>query len=374
MSGLQPTASKTALLLECSRPFDPETEIEERETGAAAEYGTAFHAIMHQAFVTGAAMPAGTEYERLLVIPDRYNTSVEVARGLAAHVREAETCLRTWMAGANPWGLKLKVESAEKPRAVRLSRDGVESRRSCKFEASTHVYDLRPGEIGGTPDLVLIAKRDPQVKVHLPWRVVVDYKTGTSEDFSNPETPQMRTLALLTAADAVAILHTPREGIPVVYARDLEHQDCLQHEEKLRQALSRIGDGSMRPGPWCKRCPARPGCPTDNAEVAKATTALVKQIGNGLKDLRELDIGKIHQMLPAADRGLDLMRAEIKELVRSGEIIERPDGKTLQIVNRTVERMASKGDFQKAMAADEFEKLRAAGLVKTTTEERLEAK
>jgi hypothetical protein len=379
--GLQPTASKTALLLECQRPFDPETEIEEREPNEAATYGTKFHAAMLRV-MTGQRWA---------------DTDLDFVR----HVDAARECLQTWM-NDNVFERKFKIAKigpkrkefdAERPRALQIYLDAFDGAsyhahmRSPAFDEETHQYDLRPGEIGGTTDLVLIDKSG--------FRVVVDYKTGAKEwdnygddqdpddsDFSDPRTPQMLTLAEMTGAQAVAILHAPKDGIPVIYAREVEtsfafgvfHAELSKHVAALGKAMSRVGDGSMRPGPWCKRCPAKQGCPTNNAEVAKATTALVRQIGNSAIDTRCLDIGKIHQLLPQAERGLKLMRDEIKERVRSGEVIERPNGKTLQIVERTVERMAGKGDFQKAMTEEEFEKLRAKGLVKTTTEERLEAR
>ena len=87
--------------------------------------------------------------------------------------------------------------------------------------------------------------------------MVVDYKTGVYEDYSDPLTPQMLTLALQTRADAVAILHTPRMGIPVVYASEATPDLIDAHRMRLIRALFRIGDGSMRPGHWCRWCRVR---------------------------------------------------------------------------------------------------------------------
>lgn len=475
--GIQVTASKVHLLLECARPFDPATEIEPEEKGEGAEYGELFHDAMRQFATT---KDGGT---------------ITISKEVYDHAKRSWDRLTGWMAGDNPFGLVFRIVEAEKPRAMGINETGVSYRHAkVKFDSATHTYDLRANEIGGTADLVLEdvetirpvktipgyhvssygrvfsdwvpgkrpatrstvlrplspgrlksghlvilpGKRSTVKLVHRlvleafvgkcpdgfearhldddpennflsnlawgtrsenmkdayanghrgdiprrektggrPFRVVCDHKSGIRDwtdrsdrpDFSRPERiPQTIVLAAMVDADAVAVLHSPRDGFPIIYAAKV---DLYPWWDQFIAAYGRIGDGSMRPGPWCTHCPARPGCPTNNAEVSKNTKALVKVVNEGMVDATDLDDGRIHMLLSSAERGLKLYRDSLKERVRAGEVIERPDGKTLTIVKRTSERIASKDAFAKAGKLDE---IRALGLVNVTEEERLEAK
>ena len=121
MSGLQVTASKVGLLLECVRPFDPKLDPEPDAPGEAALYGTEFHREMH-----------------------RTMNGLRRARGpAAAHVLRAWGVLSPWLWNS-PWG-RLHIESAEQPLATLLVG---EITRLCRFEEAGHRYDLLPGEIG----------------------------------------------------------------------------------------------------------------------------------------------------------------------------------------------------------------------------------
>jgi hypothetical protein len=351
--GIQPTASKSDLLLNCQYPFDPALDLGEPEPpGEVAEYGTDFHWKLH------AALQGATPADN--------------------HVKGSLSIIQGFMAGENPWGYKFEATSMETPLALRIKALGPArvtwAARQVDFSAEGHSYSLAPGDIGGTADLVL--DRVPSGgKVAGAFRVVWDHKTGSGEDYTQPaKKGQMLTLALATDADAVAILHTPRGSIPAVYADPVSPVRLKEHAFKLDAALKRIGDGSLRPGPWCKWCPARPVCPTNNADLAKAGRDLVKVFG-GDKLLAEIDLGKVHQLLPAADKLFEQLRAELKERVRAGEVIQRPDGKTLEIQTVTAERVVGKADLFKAFAPLGGEaKARELGLVKSSVQERLVAK
>ena len=366
MNTLQATASKSDLLLNCQYPFGPEAEIEERETSEAAEYGTAFHKWMY--------------FE--MVVRPRGQLSSPCPPEFAQHISDSAKVLRKWMSGENPWKTAFRVVSGETHRATRFRVSGVTS-RECDFDESSHTYALKPGEMGGTDDLLLEsdyaegyshkAGGTPRV------RVVLDYKSGSYEDYSDPKSlPQMLTLALQTAADGIAILHTPKDGLPVVYSVEVSSSELVAHAKKLRRALARIGDGSLRPGAHCKYCPAKPGCPTNNTEVAKAGKALLRLAGAGTSLVfPDIDLGKVHQLLPQADKLFATLRSELRERVRSGEVIERPDGKTLELVTHTEERISKKA-FVDALGAAKaerrFEKLRAEGVLVKTEVEQLRAK
>jgi hypothetical protein len=362
---LQITASKVGLLLECQRPFDPEVELDPEEIGEGALYGTEFHRLM-------ARMREG---HRDAVVGQ-----------MGPHLKAAWECLQKWLGGDNEWG-KFEIVSGEQPLASRFlpaGRAHLVFSRHCDFQEEGHHYDLKPGEIGGTPDLlarrVKVAKNDPiGDSTIFDIFAVIDYKTGSYEDYSNPKTPQMLTLALQTGADIVAILHTPPGGLPVVYARQVTREELIAHAKRIQKARHRIGDGSMRPGGYCRWCPAKGSCPTQVGELIQKTTALAEAaIGRaGISADTMPDLGRFLPMATELEKLLKVARDFAKEEVRNGAVIERADGKvyTLQTVTReSLSKSSVVEALGKTAGEKEIDRLRELGVIKTTTYEELRAK
>lgn len=351
---MQPTASKTTLLLNCARPFEQDVEVEKDEPGEAAEYGTIWHATMH--WLLFSPHPAN-----LLKAAKTVTDGIERFPEVRASVMAAEKLLRAWLAGDNPWKEKFTIVSGEQPRAMQFYPGGRRARRTT-LALDTHTYDLRPKdegmgettEIGGTEDLVVKSKNR---------RVVIDYKTGDYGAFDNPAAlDQMLTLALMTRSTGAAILHAPRGLPPIIYADDIPPESLRQHSKQLRQALQRAGDGSMRPGKWCERCPAKVSCPAQDARLIRSATTLVKQV-SALSTATPLertaeDLGHFHLMLTELQRLAGRARDEIRMRVEAGEVIERPDGKTLVLIEKQYERL-SKSSILEALGKEKGEKLLA---------------
>lgn len=350
--GIQPTASKTDLLLQCARPFSEGVEIEAREPGEAALYGTAIHKEL-ESLALGASLDSVSE-----------------------HARQAWGALQRFLEGENPWGETFKIVRAEIHQAW---KPGGAVRNGVAFDEGAHTYHLRPGEIGGTPDLVLLSD-----KGHF---VVLDYKTGAGiagDWANNPRTGQLLTLFGMSIGGrnrggdgGVAILHTPKGGIPVVYCKPVTEMELKRHTARLKVAMSRVDDGSLRPGPECKYCPARVGCPAKDGELLKSAGALVRKVvgSEGLRD--RVDPGAFHALLTELDKLIATARARFKEEVREGTVIERPDGKVLQIVTREVERVSKKKVLEvlgKKEGERELSRWRDIGVLTKEIEERLEAK
>ena len=346
--GKQITASNTALFLQCQRPFDPDTPIDPDDRDkSAADYGTKLHKALEERI-------QGRPYH----CPDE---------SFHQHSAEALERLKSWMA-KSPWG-SLEVEAAEIPYATRIVTPKKIVSRICDFDESTHTYALREKEFGGTFDLLLRTRKGK--------RVVLDIKTGLHGEFSDPSlVPQMRTLALQTGAVGVAVLHTPQGLPPVVYANDINSKELADHAGKLHLQMSRVGDGSLRPGPECKYCPAASSCPAKQGEVLAATGALVKASGQAITRGR-ISRGELHLLLSNIDNLKSRVMAELKEQVRDGALIERPDGKVLELVKFDRESL-SKSSVVRALGKLEGEKvldmLREKGCIETFEVEQLRAK
>ncbi len=363
----QVTASKTALLLECSRPFADGVETQHEEPSEAMRYGSALHEVLELS-------PNRKDSER---IAKKWGAD---HAELYPHAVRTLACLKKWMAGDNIFEEVFHVIGRETHRATKLMSEnpyyGEKTKtRECDFDSEAHTYDLRPGEFGGTDDLVV--ESHAHSLTHGVRRVVIDYKSGDYGDFHKPsEMPQMLTLALQTQADAVAILHSPREGVPVMYV-DAVPSDVLEaFADKLRTAMARIGDGSLRPGPWCQRCSARIGCPAGDADLLKKANALIKVAVTSEEMGRPLDKGRFHVFLQELDRLAKRAKEVLKADVKAGEIIVRPDGQILVLNERSAESL-SKASIVRALGKQKgealIESLRKKGCVSTSTWEELRA-
>ena len=356
MSANQVTASRIYLLLECSRPFDPNVETVREEPTEAMRYGSAFHEVLE--------LNAGPKDVR--AIAKKWGID---ATELAQHATRALLYLKKWMAGDNIWGETFRAVFKEQHLATRVSVDAqrVDS-RECDFDAETHHYDLQPGEFGGTSDLVVRSSART---------IVVDYKTGDFGEFHTPsKIPQMLALALQHHADGVAILHTPRGAMPVMHAETVSGEELGRFVERFELARFRIGDGSLRPGPWCTRCPARESCPAKDGELLTRASSLIKHTISREELGKPVDKGAFHMFLGELARLEKRAREVLKADVKAGEVIARPDGKVLVIREKTVESLSKSSIVEalgKAKGEKEIERLRKLGCVRSDTREELHA-
>jgi hypothetical protein len=362
--GAQVTASRVHQLLKCARPFDPDVELEEDDPGEPARYGSAAHELMDIIVQSGSL-----DLEDAVNAVTKWALPPGLAKELLVHVQDAAHTLQKWLIKDNPWGEKFSLVDTE----VHLAWNPATGKaRGVAFDEETHHYELLPGEIGGTYDLLVKSKNRT---------VVLDYKTGDYGVFHEPARyPQMRTLALMTGATSVAILHTPRGGVPpVVYADDIVADDEQDFLKQLRAAMARIGDGSLTPGKeQCKYC--RAICIAKNAslvEDASKSVAMVLGSPGGLSPRSAEDLGRFHMMLGDLKRLADAARADLKARVLAGEVIERPDGKVLVIEEREYETV-SKSSIVDAMGKVGGEKLitalRKKGCLKVGVRQELHAR
>src|SRR5580704_1250358 len=336
----QLSASKTDLFLQCQRPFaddTPEPDEDDRPK-AARDYGTQFHKAL-EVWVSG-------------------HGHIDDPK-VIAHAKAAMVFLQNWMTNY-PSG-PLNVIWTEKHLATRLLKSGIKT-RACEFDEATHTYALRLGEIGGTGDLLVQNEKT---------RIIIDYKTGTSKNYSNPKTGQMLTLALMTNANAVAIFHSPPGGLPVIYEEPVTKEELQAHAKALRLQRARVGDGSLRPGPECRYCPVKGTCPTQHGELLVQTTALVRKTLGAGGLTQEIDRGVFYPMLGKLEKLAKLAREQIKEEVEMGEVYETPDGKTLTIVSVEGRESISKKSILEAMGEKEggemLNLLRAKGAIKESS-------
>lgn len=269
-----------------------------------------------------------------------------------------------------------------------------------------HRYKVQEGEQPGTLDYAIVpSKHDLKKKVPL---LVLDHKTG-EEDFSRPlDKAQLLSLAAamlrLTGTEEaiVGVLHARRRGMPKVYADRVKLKELRSYEGRIQTALARIGDGSMRPGIWCGRCPARDVCPTRDAELLNkagdvltgltaAGGALSKEglVANDLPSpsglvkapafalSRDKKLGILYEITKKAEALIGRVRAEIKsEIIASkGAVMpETPSGEYL-VVREYVKESLSKTSVTEAYGKIQGErmlnKLREAGAIKKTTVQQL---
>ncbi len=366
----QVTASKTSLLLNCTRPFDPSVERTHEEPTDDMKYGSAFHEVLELN-----ATPADCK-----AIAAKWGVSDAVA--LYKHAVLTLACLKKWLDGDNYWKEKFRVVSRETHRATRIPPRGIGGgylgviTRVCDFDKETHTYDLRKGEFGGTDDLVVESSiTDYERHTMRLRRVVIDYKSGDWGTYHTPkDLPQMMTLALQTNADAVAILHSPREGIPVMHVDDVSAAELSAFAKRLKKQMARIGDGTLRPGEHCKRCPAKVGCPARDADLLQKANAIIKVAVSSEEMAQPLDKGRFHVFLQELGRLEKRAREVLKADVKAGEVIVRPDGQVLVIRTAEYETL-SKASVIRALGKSKGEKviadLRKKGCVPTETRESL---
>ena len=397
---LQPSASKTGVFLLCQRPFDANTQTEPDEPGEAALYGSAFHQIIAACLRTGRR---GTRKAPLEMNATAYAREVDRAAKrydmkdaraeLAGHVKGSVKVLRNWLTRE-----KLNVSEIERAYAIRPTVDGNWRARAVEAHDEDHVYDVEPDEMPGTVDLVAMSENRKRT-------VVMDHKTGLFEDwfgndesvkFARPTTvAQLRTLGLIGSSlhGEVSIFHADRRGLPMVYSEPYEISDQQQHAKELHSAFSRLGGGFLRPGEYCKRCPARAGCPASAAHLLVESAAVLIEAANKVSlepidpnalcalptdpppaGMIEARAGALYDMLK---RFRELEKAavtELKRLVKAGAVIETRDGKVLAIQTQTYETLSKKSVIEalgKIKGEQELKRLRDKGAIREATREML---
>ena len=332
--GSQISASNTDLFLGCQRPFDPSVELDERDANDAANYGSAFAEAM--AFARQQKSPSLAWTKIIPLAVQKWNLEKEDGVNLKAHIQRAFEFWAKWRDGENPLKQKLTVVRVETPMAAHLSESKgklATVTRETKLDLETHTYDLDEGEIGGTPDVCLT---DASKKI----KIVSDDKTGEDRQgfYANPVgMGQLRTLALMTNATHVAVFHSPRSGgSDSIYLDPISPKELTSHHAALRLAMSRVGDGSLRPGPHCKYCPAKSSCPANYGEMVTATTKSVAALTKvNLGSLSEtVDRGVFTHTWRSLEKMAKIARDLIKEEVRAGAIYEEPSGKILTLSSK----------------------------------------
>lgn len=326
--GVQDTASKTHLLLNCPRPFAADTPIESQEAGEASRYGSALHEAAEH-------LLNATEAPDLTA---KWSLPTESASAIAAHASQVIMLLQRWLAGENDWGCVFEVSGVERHLATRLRRvsgDIVVKTRECDFDSAEHQYDLASYEFGGTYDI----QADGVQPGGLPVRAILDIKTGEEDwhggNFAEPKTiDQLMTLAVMTGANIVGVIHAPRGEAPEIYAVEVSQQELQAHAKKRRAAMALVESGFLRTGSQCRYCPARTGCPAKDAELLTRASALVKSVTAAPLAL-PVELGEFHQMYQEMKRVMgragDDMRERVKADIELGVYHERPDGEILQI-------------------------------------------
>ncbi len=382
---LQPSASRTDLLLACPRPFDSELEADPDVPGVGARYGSAFHKILAACLRTG---NRGSQ-KALLETSDRYSKEVDraarefdmrrAASELAGHVKSSAKVLRNWLTRE-----KLEVVDVEEAYAVEPRSGGSWRARAIPPHDDEHHYTVNPGEIPGTVDLTARSRNRKR-------GVVVDHKTGwEDEGFARPSTiPQMRTLGLATPTPTlhteVGIFHADRQGLPAIYVEPYEIDEQRAHADELHRALSLIGSGFLRPGPQCRYCPLRGTCPAQKAEIiSESTNAVVSSaVALAVEPLQGLlapDTGKsieekagaLYDLLKKLRQLDEAGREEIKRLVKAGAVIETREGGSL-VLKKQIYEVLSKKSVLEALGAVEgqrlLSRLRKKGAIREATRE-----
>jgi hypothetical protein len=383
---MQPSASRSETLLQCSYPFSyADVEMGEDSPGEPARYGSAFHELI------AVLLRGGKLGDHLLEkTGKKWKLPPASLRDLPAHVRSSHLLLDGWLRGKNSWARNFlrggKRPETESSYALSLERKGKKLSGSVRRISSPtedgHRYeDLREGEMAGTTDLIVD-------------ELVLDHKTGSAENFSNPSSKaQLKTFGLVplfskNKVPILGVLHADRRSLPQIYADESSKGDLEAHAVALERSLKRIGDGSLRPGPWCARCPMREACPAQHAELLKRSGEIVGT-SMGIKPFLEgddrsrslmgpVDIGRVHQMFGELERLLKIGREEIRTWIEEhpSELVVRPDGKELEFVERSYERL-SKASFVEALGAvkaeREFQRLRKIGVLTSSVRRELHA-
>ena len=245
------------LLIECAYSFAQ--SFDRVEAGEPARYGSAFHEI------------AAADLDNRPLLPKAMHTVAskwEVTEHFDELVEHTALSLRTlkgWLQ-KNEFRVQWKLNTGGRHVEVAVALDPLQGARFIQGHNAAHVYDdITDTEQPGTLDLALSHVKTPLL--------VIDHKTG-EEDFRHPlDKAQLLSLAaammrITRRKEAiVGALWARRRGMPKVYAEKVRLSELSSYERRVKKGLAQVGDGSLRPGPWCQRCPARYACPAKDADL-----------------------------------------------------------------------------------------------------------
>jgi hypothetical protein len=381
-----PTASHTDTFLNCPAPWGMEITPEQRPPEVeGAKYGTLFHAIQ-----------AERDMSKHRAIAAQADDPAE----LLARARAARKALYNFTHGQNAWGINFYAErvpvAREQAFMLRLrGKSKFDLAGGCAVTAGPsqelHEYPEQIlGSICGTADYILVNSAQKLL-------FVGDWKTGWINTYDIFNHGQLRTLGLmalraLVGKDVIdwrvflAIMEAQKDKPPRVVAEEVPVELLLrEHLHNLQSAQDRVGHGFYRPGDvQCRWCPARAVCPIMLGKDAAETRAMVLAAGGLLKKVKKSSEGvtadnggRLHQLSNMIDRLQERVRKDLLDLVRTGELIMRPDGKILVLEKRVVERL-SKGSVVRGIGAERaeklFDELRHMGCMEIAEQEELHAR
>lgn len=383
------TASQSARLLQCGWWADKEVE-GVGEAGEATRYGSAFHQAI-------AELLRGNEYPAYAEILEGWRLPASLLEEFTYHVGVSFVALEGWLED-NPWQTNWLQNNKEIEQSYFLNPLTFEVGK-CELDEEGHIYNAPAGTIPGTLDLYCegkwIAEKGQVIENQIhsdelgsvviyqgnspPKKqpsLLLDHKTGSAEDFSQPlSKPQLLTLAAMKkmrGRDVIAVLHAPRGGKPIIYAEELPPYFLESYLGELSHAYKRIGDGSMRPGPECKYCPAKSICPAKQGEWQLNAARIVEAAGGAIELARkregEITLEKRGQLQALASEAIRLanaIKADNRKFVgdNPGLVVKTPDGRALQLVPQETERFS-----KKRCSKEELQALRDSGALQTTTE------
>jgi hypothetical protein len=288
-------------------PFDT------RETSVEADYGSAVHEVLAARII---APPRKIDMKALV---DKYQVQDEPKFRL--HCDEAVHSFIAWARKTNPWGIDLAKRAkirVEQPIAYNVPQG---TARHIAHANSLHQYrDAERDEFPGTADVVF----DEIESSNAPDLIVVDHKTGDGWDLPL-KNPQLLSLGLANKARikaksvALGIFHTPIDTGSSMYADEIGADDLKKFRSELRLAWSRIGDGSLRPGPHCSDCPAVTRCPAHASAITQVEFSLV-----GMTKERA---GEIKARINAFKKAVEALEQEINAFQAVHGDLPLPDGR-----------------------------------------------
>lgn len=337
----RPSMSHTDLLLQCQWPFSREVPYD--APGEEAVFGTGYHGLMATAM--------------------QHNVVEVKAKGdpaLLERVNSTLAELRPWLRGGNPWKVDWIGQTNQIfiERSMAYNPNGSVGRFISNPDESHVYHDASRHELPGTLDFASLPDR-PKVPL-----LILDYKTGY--EVGTPlESGQLKSIALAfsdihsRSRVVIGFVHAPSNSRPTIYADEIDPKDLRSHGLRLREAFSRIGDGSLRPGDHCRYCPGRSICPTQ-------TNALAALKSNPNQALTSERVGAIHQALNLYDGLSKTLREQIRSWVKDNGPAVRPDGKVVDLVSKAFSNL-SQASIMRAMGpiegGKELERLEKAGAI-----------
>lgn len=370
---LRPTFSRAELLMLCSYPWDK--TVRHVEVDEPALYGSAFHLVMATVIVWWHEKKKYVAASAKVVEAAAERFGIDCVE-LAAHVKSAAPVLYDWLRASNPWNVDFIYARfrVELPLAYDVARK--KARIIAGPTEDTHEYlEALPHEFPGTADLIIDGMPDRYRAKGVPHFITLDHKSGEFCDLPQ-ESEQVKTIS--NAYDSIvkhekgrliagAIFHAGRGGVPTIYAHEFEKKELTATRVGLLRAFSRIGDGSLSPGSHCTICPAMSICP--------AYTSALEKIGDGSLSLMTPEkLGQQHQAVQLIGKYLERWRADAKAWIREHGVGVRPDGSTVALVEKDVERVSKTNVIEAIGAAKAeavFAEWRKKGYLKTDTQEEL---